>query len=296
MNYLAIIGLILGLIISLELIGGSISFSINNKIYMSIIMEKLIYAKNKLSPLAIDIGYKLLYGFSFCQIQIEKIKNKSMSYIKSVEKYLKDNNIIVEVKIQSIKIISKNSDNEYTVFSSDKTSLEYISNIFDPVIHSGILLGDKNFETGCVNKIYYEKMPSTVDYTTSKIKFMMIELEHDGNKYTIDLKNYETNYYIVNNCLNQNFFKYYLKNVLKVSINTAKFDYIVTIIDNNANIITLLPHQYIIFNEYDYTIFPVSNTPVHDNDSSISDRYNNDEQTSIDSDKSDDFVKLEADN
>jgi hypothetical protein len=177
------------------------------------------------------------------------------------------------VKIQSIKIISKNSDNEYTVFSSDKTSLEYISNIFDPVIHSGILLGDKNFETGCVNKIYYEKMPSTVDYTTSKIKFMMIELEHDGNKYTIDLKN-----------------------VLKVSINTAKFDYIVTIIDNNANIITLLPHQYIIFNEYDYTIFPVSNTHVHDNDSSISDRYNNDEQTSIDSDKSDDFVKLEADN
>jgi hypothetical protein len=125
---------------------------------------------------------------------------------------------------------------------------------------------------------------------------MMIELEHDGNKYTIDLKNDETNYYIVNNCLNQNFFKYYLKNVLKVSINTAKFDYIVTIIDNNANIITLLPHQYIIFNEYDYTIFPVSNTPVHDNDSSISDRYNNDEQTSIDSDKSDDFVKLEADN
>ncbi len=142
-------------------------------------------------------------------------------------------------------------------------------------------------------------MPSTVDYTTSKIKFMMIELEHDGNKYAIDLKNDETNYYIVNNSLNQNFFKYYLKNVLKVSINTEKFDYIVTIIDHNANFITLLPHQHIIFNEHDYTVFPVSeiiDTPIHDNIPSISDSSNNDEQTSIDSDKSDDFVKLEVDN
>ena len=83
----------------------------------------------------------------------------------------------------------------------------------------GMLVSDKNEETGCINKIYYKDIVSTIEYKLSKINFMMIELEHEGNKHTIELKNDIFNYYIVNNFLNQNFFKYYLKNILKVPIN-----------------------------------------------------------------------------
>jgi hypothetical protein len=123
------------------------------------------------------------------------------------------------------------------------------------------------------------------------------------------LKDDTYNYYIVNNSLNQNFFKYYLKNVLKVPINEANFDYTVSIIDHNVNILTLLPHQHIVFNEHDYTVFPILETNdtteseetndtcvPESTDTQLSNCINNDEQSISDSDKSDDFVKLDSEN
>jgi hypothetical protein len=100
-----------------------------------------------------------------------------------------------------------------------------------------------------------------------------------------------------------------LKNVLKVPINEANFDYTVSIIDHNVNILTLLPHQHIVFNEHDYTVFPILETNdtteseetndtcvPESTDTQLSNCINNDEQSISDSDKSDDFVKLDSEN
>jgi len=113
---------------------------------------------------------------------------------------------------------------------------------------------DKKVETECVNNVFYTSFPTTFDYNISKISFLSIELEHENKIYSIHLKNNKYNYYIINNCLNQTFFKYYIKNIIKSSINEANFDYKVTIIDNNVNIITLLPNQCLLIREDDYQI------------------------------------------
>ena len=41
---------------------------------------------------------------------------------------------------------------------------------------------------------------------------MLLELKINGNAYKIELKNEESNYYIVNNIFDKNFFIYYLNN------------------------------------------------------------------------------------
>jgi hypothetical protein len=138
-----------------------------------------------------------------------------------------------------------------------KNNIEFIKLSCEKHNYSGFFLMDKNVETECVNYVFYTNFPTTFDYKVSTISFMSVELEHENKIYSINLKNNKYNYYIVNNCLNQLFFKYYIKNVLKTQINTDTFDYKLSIIDNNVNIITLLPNQYIIIMKDDYQIHPV---------------------------------------
>lgn len=310
MMYLIIL---ISLIVGLQFMDINVRFPFNYEIYLNYLFEKIeglkpqyMYLKEKMVPVIIKLGYNLLYGFSVCQIQMNKMKNMLVPYVKICKKYLKDNNILVEVKIQTLNLIDKNGIvNTKMIISDNAYDLDQLCKcVFDYENVSGAVLHDMDNEGKCINIIYMEKCPELkegkLDYKLSKFAFMMIELEHNNEKYTIELKNDEYNYYIVNNSLNKNFFKYYFKNILKAPINYDNFDYTVTIIDHNVNFITLLPEQYIIFNETDYTIFPISETDKSTNcvDSSdtVNTTNNNDEQDSIDSDKSDGFVKLDADN
>jgi len=282
MIYLAIIplGLILGLILGLlgllglERMWSRYRFQNEYEICIDVVVKTLVYIKNTLTPIMIDIGYKLLYTFSICQIHMNKAVKLITFYVKDIKKYLKDNGFVEEVNLVIINIIGKNGKvvNSLVSHYNEKMccQLNSLELYFNQESHMGILLHDKNEKTDCVNKIFYEKIPSTEDYRLSKITFIMVELEHNENKYTIELKNNRSNYYIVNNSLNQNFFKYYLTTELNVPINEDKFDYTVTIIDHNANLITLLPNQNLTLNEDDYNILPIlepittytNNTPI----------------------------------
>ena len=263
-------------------------------IYIGNIIEKFQSLNVETSPLAIKLGYNLLHGFSICQIQFNKIINMLVPYVKQFKKYLKDNDWIVEIKTQMIKIIDENGNITNTLITSNMTPLDFSSNILDKDRYTGLLLCDKNFDTGCVNYIWHEKMPTTQDYKVSNIKFIMVELEHNDKKYEITLKDNSANYYIINNSLNQNFFKYYIKNVLKTDINEDDFDYKVTIIDHNVKFVFLLPHQQLVILEDDYKIYPeeTENT-THNNTIEITREYTD---NNSDSDKSDDFIKLETTN
>jgi hypothetical protein len=238
--------------------------------------------KEKLEPYAINIGYNLLYGFSVCQIEFNKcyrhIKNFVSPYVKEFKNKNKNN------MDKMLKKVNKNGEyttcNEYDEQTNTDTCLY-------------VLYDKTSEENDYINKVIFTEFPKTLDYKESKINFMMIELEHENEKHSIVLKNKEHNYYIVNNSLNQNFFKYYLQNVLKVPINKDKFDYTVTIIDHNVNMITILPHQHLVFNEYDYTIYTIDNneiiTILPKTPTTIEEQSSN-----SDTDKSDDFVKLEV--
>ena len=67
-----------------------------NCINLNKIVEKLSSIKE--NPLIIQGCYNLLYGFSLCQIQFNKIKNSIEPTIKlltiSVDKYLKDKGLL----------------------------------------------------------------------------------------------------------------------------------------------------------------------------------------------------------
>jgi hypothetical protein len=85
------------------------------------------------------------------------------------------------------------------------------------------------------------------------------------------------------------FFKYYLKKVLNVQFNEDNFNYKLTIIDDNVNIITIDETQYIIFNQNDYNIKSINFEYKEENEILM-----NDEVESNESDKSDGFVNLES--
>ena len=219
--------------------------------------------KEKLTPYALNIGYNILYSGSVCQIHfnkcyrfIKKMINPYIEEFKNTQEYYNQNNkmtlhTIKNGKLAMTTLIRNNEDLKFDITD------EYLSRVFDNI--EIFILNDIK-QGNPTNKILFKECPKTIDYKESNINFITIVLEHKNETYSIVLKDDTYNYYIVNNSLNQNFFKYYLKNVHKARIDEANFDYIVTIIDHNVNIITLLPHQYIVFHENDYTIHPITET------------------------------------
>jgi hypothetical protein len=210
----------------------------------------------KITPLMITLGYNCLYVYSLGIIQFNIIKNKINRKCILLFSYLKKNKILSEKIINMLVLIDENG-NKINKIMSDKNNIEFIEVSCKKHNYAGLFLMDKNVETKCVNNVFYTSFPTTFEYKLSNISFMSIELEHENKIYPIKLKNNNYNYYIVNNCLNQLFFKYYIKNILNSQINTDTFDYKLSIIDNNVNIITLLHNQYILIMDNDYQIYSV---------------------------------------
>lgn len=272
----------------------NINLLINYEIYMAQLTENIKNLKERLTPLLIKIGYNLLYSFSVCQIEFNKIKNiiepKWKLLFRFCYKYLKDKDLILEPKKKILILLDNDGNNISSMILSNRDAILFLeTSCRDKYLgNSSLILFDKNYETGCINHVFYEKIPTSFDYKVSNVTFMAIELEHDDKTHVINLKDNTNNYYIVNNSLNKNFFKYYIKNVLKSDINNDNFDYKVTIIDHNVKIITLLPHQYILIEEHNYKIYPDENENItYIIENIITNVHKSD------SDKSYDFVKLE---
>lgn len=233
---------------------------------------------NKMTNLAIELGYNTLYVYSVCQIKYnkyyKKINNVINPYITQIGNYINKFKKLEKFKKRRLFKVIDNNGNilkshfvEGNLNQIDYTHLKSITSN-DKIL----LLCDKTeseSETAYINNIFFTEFPETFDFKELTYSFMMIELEYKQQKYVIDLKNNEFNYYIVNNSLNQTFFKYYLKNILNKKIDEDDFDYSVTIIDNCINIISLLPNQYIIFNEDDYKI--ISTRSIKHNESVLDD-------------------------
>lgn len=213
---------------------------------------------NKMTNVVIDLGYNILYVYSVCQIKYKqyykKINNVINPYINQIGNYInKFKKTEKSKKITLFKVIDENGNIIAThIVEGELNEIDY-SHLKSITTNNNLLLSDKS-ENGYVNNIFFTEFPKTFDFKELTYSFMMIELEYNRKKYVIDLKNKEFNYYIVNNSLNQTFFKYYLKNILNKKVDEDSFDYSVTIIDNSVNIITLLPNQCIILNEDNYKI------------------------------------------
>jgi hypothetical protein len=253
----------------------------------------LVKISEKLNSSTIKICYNLLYGFSVFQLQFYKIKNivtpKLMLLMSPIHKYLENNGLLVKGVIKMLRLIDNDGNEIHNITMSSKSVPKSIEMTCKNINYSSVVLLDKNIESCCINCVFYEKFPESFEYKLSNVKFMSIELEYNNVIFFISLNNNSDNYYIINNSLNKDFFKYYIKNILKKDVNYDNFDYIVRIIDHNVNFVTLLPYQYIVIYEDNYKIYPIEN----ENNTSIIENILIDELAS-DSDKSDEFIKLDT--
>jgi hypothetical protein len=191
---------------------------------------KMAYYSFHIEEKLINVSYKLIYAYSLCQIQYNKL-----------------NNYIIMPFMKSLQF------------------------------------------TGTPAQIVTEEL--------SNIKFFMIEIEYNNNKYTI-----EFNYWVVNATLGEHFFKYYLKNILHVELKDEDpFDYKVTILDHNVKLITLSPEQSIVLGKNDYVIYPIKEKEEKEEEvknevkeeGEVKNEEKEEEIKDNVSDKSDDFVNLE---
>lgn len=224
----------------------------------------LTLLRHILTPYLMNLGYNIIYVYSVCQIKLNKFKRfVSLPLIKvwkRLIKYLEDNKWINNVDFMSLVKIDVNGNMEDIIYYPKTCEPKLIKNLYKNKNYC-FIFSDKQKNTNCINKVFYDNFPDSFDYKVSKINFMFVELEYNNNTYTITLKNDNSNYYIVNNTLNQNFIKYYLKSVLQIkeNIKTEEFVYKLSIIDNDANFITLTSEQQLVFKEDSYEIITNNN-------------------------------------
>ena len=217
--------------------------------------------ENQINNLNISImclGYNLVYCYSLAQIKYNKIKNVVSTLT----------NTMINTLINSSKITILKKENIYTITTYDSGSKvnELILNLNDSLdIVSWklenkdnfdlIIVSDKKDGSEQINYIHYTEFPQILDdYKHSTIKFFSVELEYKDTIHSIELTNENYNHYIVNNVLNKHFFKYYLTNVLNIEIDKNTFDYKLSVIDHNVNIVELTQNDSLIIKENNYEL------------------------------------------
>jgi len=200
-----------------------------------------------------ETTYKLIYLFSKCQLATTKLKNQIKEFIENNE-YLK--------KIYDAD--KKEVVNEICQINKISIYIKYFKKIRDvDFVHNEncfyILSDNINHVNNCVNKVILHTLLYTSEnYELSNVRFILLELKYKENTYKINLKNEESNYYIVNNILDKKFFIYYLYNYQLCNFtdddinNITKFD--IKLIDQNVKVseLEITDEKFIIIKKHEY--------------------------------------------
>jgi len=251
-------------------------------------------------PLFVNIGYSSIYYYSYCQIQINKIKKYITPYCSlytkiigtSFNDFLKRNNLVFYPFIfypcteKNKLTFFKNGTNVKEIPYIDNFIINDIPANYDFIEISDYSSDNNNF----VNKICMVSIPSIekIKYELSNIKFMSICLIYNEKKYDIYLSTEKYNYYIVGNVIDQIFLRYYLINILNEQSNAIPddFQYKLEVLDQNVNMITLTNIDSIVFNKDNYELIKREN---------ILQTNTNTSRNSL-SKESDDYVNLDISN
>ena len=186
------------------------------------------------SKCLIEVSFKAIHLYSKLQIISGKVYSQSKEFIDT-NPFLKK--IFDEIyKKQILNEICQVKLNEIYI----KPIITSISDIhFEEKESCFYIFSDNNGAVDkCVNRVLLYSQPfASTNYEVSNIKFMLLEVKINGNAYKIDLKNEQSNYYIVNNIFDKNFFIYYLNHYQVCNedlTNIDKFD--IKLIDQDVNI------------------------------------------------------------
>lgn len=247
--------------------------------------------------LPLNACYYTLYMYSVCSIKY----NKVYSYVSYTYKYkyknlfrgtqsIYYNNIIPNEELNTLEFYDNKLTNTACCYGNscilnnssktDDTLIIFTDKNYTRDSNDNTNNDDSNFDTNyrttdnekCFNKVIFYSYPTSLDYTLSNIQFIAIDLHYANKSYSICLKNKQYNYYIVNNCLNKYFFKYYLKNILNVV--EPEFDYKLTLVDQNVNIVELTSEQCITIYDNDYRIDNLTREQLTPTNDSVNDFVN----------------------
>ena len=241
-------------------------------------------------PYLLKAGYAVIYVYSFCQIVLNKVIQTSAPCVRSIRdkvcEYLVKNNIISEKVMNNIHIKpSITTDNIQSIisffndgellnkqeFSIDfkklvEQDLNQDRNTYDLLaITSKNKNNNENNNQNFVHNILTftnNQIPTfNRSYELSNIRFIAFYLKQLDKSHPIDLCKDNTNYYVVGNVINSAFMKYYLKNVLNVTIdNNIPFKYTLELMDHNVKMVYLDETNSIIIQKDDYIVDSIIKT------------------------------------
>ena len=185
-------------------------------------------------PFLSKLVYNIIYLYSFCQITFNKTIQFCAPYIQQVAKRI-------------VEFSKNDNSNIQDTNTKSETKSKIVNSDYDIAIIKSLT----------DDMIILDKAPDNLDdikYEISDIQFLSLYLKtNDEKTHIIELFNSYANYYVVNNKLDSNFFKYYLKNVLNI-IFDSPFVYTLELMDQNVSMVYLNEKQSIVIKKDKYEI------------------------------------------
>jgi hypothetical protein len=213
----------------------------------------------KYNDLKIQFSYNIIYVYSLLCIyatkQLNKIKKyPEFKYVYSIiDKYC-------ESISKNIEIIS-NGQIVYLINRQNLSNWDPICYDFILYTHKPINMDNDSTATKS-NKIISHSLPESYEYTLCKYSFISVNVSIVPNEssntaealtYPLTLSNNAYNYYVVNNMFNNFVIIYLINNQHRILYNVDT-KYTITLIDNNANIVTISHTEEFVLNETEYII------------------------------------------
>jgi hypothetical protein len=199
----------------------------------------------------INLSFYLILTYSYVELYVKKAYyHPNMSKIRS---FIENSN-----KKREIEIIKFND----VIASVDKENVHiHQLLLYDFIIFSDYA-GAKALSQK-VNKVLYfgfDSFPFTYSYNVCKFSFISVsaKLLVNGKEqsYQIKLSSDSENYYIIGNKINRLLICYLLKKQYGIICDEVKDKYVLELIDQNVNMISLSERDEIVLNEKDYKVVP----------------------------------------
>jgi hypothetical protein len=207
---------------------------------------------DKHNEIVLDVAYKIIYVYSYCQMQFNTITKKipfvtnffqEMFEKTSIKKkstidFVKDGHILFDPSSTDLKNVL---EHDFIVYTNNQTTPSNIIIVY-------------NTETDVIEE--------TCQYNKTNFKFILLEFCIADKNYIIELANKRYNFYVENNIFDKNFFIYYLRyfhpDKIEIDETSLQMDeFTLKIIDHNVDIKTIYftkENQHIKLNANSYEI------------------------------------------